>query len=114
MPGGVVLLTCTLGAGSSAALPLIRHGAAVGTFMLYSTEKNAFDEDTRKLLVEMATDIGFALELFAGETERKANEDEVRKLSNKARRALSSPTPRRASSTLTRPLSRTTVTRAMS
>ena len=69
------------GWGSSAALPLIRHGAAIGTFMLYSTEKNAFDEDTRKLLVEMATDIGFALELFAGETERKANEDELRKLS---------------------------------
>lgn len=66
---------------SSAALPLIRHGEAIGAFMLYSAEINAFDEDTRKLLLEMATDIGFALEIFAREAERKANEDELRKLS---------------------------------
>ncbi|MFT3848812.1 MAG: PAS domain S-box protein [Propionivibrio sp.] len=69
------------GWGSSAALPLIRHGEAIGAFMLYSGEKNAFDEDTRRLLVEMAADIGFALEIFARETERKAGEDELRKLS---------------------------------
>ena len=38
-----------------------------GAFMLYSAELNAFDDDTQKLLVEMATDIGFALEIFARE-----------------------------------------------
>ena len=66
---------------SSAALPLIRHGEAIGAFMLYSAELNAFDDDTQKLLVEMATDIGFALEIFAREAGRMANEDELRKLS---------------------------------
>ena len=69
------------GWGSSAALPLIVHGKAIGVFMLYSGEANAFDDDTRRLLVEMATDIGFALEVFAREVERKANEEELRKLS---------------------------------
>ncbi len=69
------------GWASSAALPLIRHGVAVGVFVLYSGEKNAFDDDTRRLLVEMAADIGFALENFSREAERKAGEDELRKLS---------------------------------
>ena len=69
------------GWASSAALPLIRHDEVIGAFLLYSGEKNAFDDDTRKLLLEMATDIGFALEIFAREAERKANEDELRKLS---------------------------------
>ena len=73
---------------SSAALPLIRRGDVVGWFMLYSVELGAFDADIRKLLLEMATDIGFALEIFereaerkASEAERKASEDELRKLS---------------------------------
>ena len=69
------------GWGASAALPLIRNGEAVGAFLLYSGEKNAFDDDTRRLLVEMATDIGFALEIFAHEAKRKAGEAELRKLS---------------------------------
>ncbi|MDO8464815.1 MAG: PAS domain S-box protein, partial [Gallionella sp.] len=59
------------GWGSSASLPLHRNGVAVGAFTLYSGEANAFDEDARKLLVEMATDISFALGNFAREAERK-------------------------------------------
>jgi len=69
------------GWGSSAALPLVRHGEVIGAFLLYAGETNAFDDDTRRLLVEMATDIGFALEVFARETERKAHKDDLRKLS---------------------------------
>lgn len=47
-----------------AALPLHRNGKAVGAFILYAEEINSFDEDARKLLEEMATDISYALDGF--------------------------------------------------
>ncbi|MDO8812861.1 MAG: ATP-binding protein, partial [Gallionella sp.] len=63
------------GWGSSASLPLHRSGVAIGALTLYSGTVNAFDEDARKLLVEMATDISFALDNFAREAERKQAEE---------------------------------------
>lgn len=62
------------GWSSSASLPLHRDGIAIGAFMLYSGKANAFDEDVRHLLVEMAMDISFALDNFAHEAKRKAAE----------------------------------------
>lgn len=62
------------GWGSLAALPLLRNGAVIGTFTLYSGATNAFDDAARKLLVEMAADISFALDNFAHEAERKRSE----------------------------------------
>lgn len=63
------------GLASTAALPLYRDGAIVGVFTLYSDQVEAFDEATRKLLLEMATDISFALDNFARESQRRqANE----------------------------------------
>lgn len=50
---------------ASAALPLRRDGVVIGVLRLYSGEVNAFDEEIRNLLTEMATDISFALSLFA-------------------------------------------------
>ncbi|MFA6972278.1 MAG: EAL domain-containing protein [Gallionella sp.] len=58
------------GWAASAALPLCRNGVAVGSFALYSSEVNAFDEDSRNLLIEMATDISFALDNFEREAVR--------------------------------------------
>ena len=58
------------GWGASAALPLCRNGIAVGAFTLYSTEVNAFDAESRKLLIEMAADISFALDNFEREAAR--------------------------------------------
>ncbi|NJD34860.1 MAG: EAL domain-containing protein [Betaproteobacteria bacterium] len=52
------------GWGSVAALPLHRGGVVVGAFTLYAGEINGFDEDARKLLTEMATDISYALDGF--------------------------------------------------
>lgn len=57
--------------GSSASLPLHRNGKVIGAFALYSSELNAFDEDARKLLEEMAIDIDFALARFDIEHERE-------------------------------------------
>ncbi|PKU24050.1 EAL domain-containing protein [Telmatospirillum siberiense] len=56
---------------SSATLPLCRNGAAVGCLVIYSGTINAFDEDARKLLLEMAMDISFALDNFAREADRR-------------------------------------------
>ncbi|OGS90717.1 MAG: hypothetical protein A2Z95_06855 [Gallionellales bacterium GWA2_60_18] len=52
------------GWGAVAALPLHRNGAVVGSFNLYASEVNAFDEDARKLLEEMGTDLSYALDGF--------------------------------------------------
>ncbi|MEI7611667.1 MAG: PAS domain S-box protein [Betaproteobacteria bacterium] len=69
------------GWGASAALPLTRNGKAFGVFMLYSGEANAFDDEARQLLTEMAADISFALDNFARESERQAIDSQLKKLS---------------------------------
>ncbi|MDX1796382.1 MAG: EAL domain-containing protein [Hydrogenovibrio sp.] len=56
---------------SSASVPLHQHGKVVGALNLYSDVVNAFDEPTKNLLIEMATDISFALNDFAHKDERK-------------------------------------------
>jgi len=49
---------------AAAALPLHRKGEVIGAFILYAAETDAFDEDARRLLEEMATDIDYALDGF--------------------------------------------------
>jgi len=56
---------------SCASLPLHCKGSAVGAFVLYSEEVNAFDEAARNLLLEMAMDISFALDNFVREAESR-------------------------------------------
>jgi diguanylate cyclase (GGDEF)-like protein/PAS domain S-box-containing protein len=63
---------------ASASLPLYRLGVVIGAFILYSGEANAFDEQARNLLVEMSTDISFALDNFSREEQRKRNVDEIK------------------------------------
>lgn len=55
----------TYGWRSSAALPLYRAGKVVGTLNLYTDSLNAFDTPEQNLLLDMATDISFALDRFA-------------------------------------------------
>jgi PAS domain S-box-containing protein len=66
---------------SSAALPLTCNGVVIGALRLYSGELNAFYDEIRDLLLEMAMDIGFALENYQRESERQENEKQLRKLS---------------------------------
>lgn len=66
------------GWGSAAVLPLYCDDAAIGVFNVYATETNAFDEDIRHLLEEMANDIGHALDMFAREAERQRAEQRLR------------------------------------
>ncbi|MDO9106013.1 MAG: EAL domain-containing protein [Methylovulum sp.] len=56
---------------ASAALPLHRNGVVIGAFTLYASVPHAFDESARNLLVEMASDIDYALNNFEREAQRK-------------------------------------------
>lgn len=58
------------GLASAAALPLYRDGNIIGVFVLYADATNAFDEASRELLSEVATDISFALDNFESEKKR--------------------------------------------
>jgi diguanylate cyclase (GGDEF)-like protein len=49
----------------------------VGAFTLYSDQVNFFDDPTRELLLEMATDISFALDGFDHELRRRLTEQEI-------------------------------------
>jgi len=65
------------GFAALASLPLHRKGRVVGVFSLYSGVANSFDEPARELLIEMATDISFALDNFAREAQRRKAEEQL-------------------------------------
>ena len=65
------------GWGSCASLPLYCRGDVIGAFTIYSTEKDAFDEETRNLLTDMATNISFALDNFDRETKRQLAQEKL-------------------------------------
>lgn len=62
---------------SSGSLPIHRDGAVVGALNVYSSDLIGFDEFTRNLLLEMASDISFALAGFERELRRKQAEAAV-------------------------------------
>ena len=70
-------LAARYGVRSTAALPLRRGGALIGTLNLYSAELGIFDAPTRALLEEMAADMSFALDNFEREAARKQAEQEL-------------------------------------
>jgi GAF domain-containing protein len=62
------------GWGSSASLPLQREGVIVGILTLYASTIDAFDEEERRLLTEMASDVSFAMDNFAREVKLRQAE----------------------------------------
>ncbi len=58
---------------SCMVLPLKKSGKVIGTFNLYSSEPDFSEKEVMALLVEVSTDISFALDLF--EKEKRNNED---------------------------------------
>lgn len=65
------------GWGASAALPIYCQNQVAGVLTLYASRINAFDESTRGLLVEMVSDIGYALDSFAHAAARKKAENSL-------------------------------------
>lgn len=74
---------------SIASLPLMRQGAVWGVFSLYSGELAAFDEAAQNLLLEMAMDIGFALDNFDHRAEREQLFQEQQRLLERMNRITS-------------------------
>ena len=66
------------GWAAAASLPLHRNGIPVGNLTLYADTVNAFDEQARNLLVEMAGDVSFALGNYTRETARKRAEETLK------------------------------------
>ena len=62
---------------ASASIPLHHKGAIIGTFNLYAGDVNSFDSAARELLLQMATDISFALDNYAEAALRKQAEEEL-------------------------------------
>ena len=57
---------------AAAALPICRHGKPFGALTFYVATHGWFDEETRRLLEEMAGDINFALDKMGAEAETQA------------------------------------------
>lgn len=55
----------------------MRDGVAVGALTMYAKGVDAFDEQIRSLLLEMAKDISFALDLFRKEAQRRRMENQL-------------------------------------
>jgi PAS domain S-box-containing protein len=70
------LLAASKGIQSFIILPIIRETKIIGSFNLYSSETDFFDEKEIKLLEEATWDISFALDVFQKEIRHKALEDQ--------------------------------------
>jgi diguanylate cyclase (GGDEF)-like protein/PAS domain S-box-containing protein len=91
-PPGVVELIAR-GYRSVISLPLLTNGTRAGVMVLYSKERDIFDEEEVTLLSELARDISFALEYIRKEEQLNhlAYHDQLTGLSNRVmlRRRLS-------------------------
>ena len=66
------------GWGACAAIPILRGGSVHWVFNLYHLEKAAFDDRMLNLLLEMATDIGYALDQMDMRHERERQNNALR------------------------------------
>lgn len=76
------------GWGASVALPLHCNGKVIGIFNIYASDKSIFDEAGRSLLLEMSSDIDYALDKFQMELERVEFEDKLLESEERARLVL--------------------------
>jgi signal transduction histidine kinase len=67
------------GLKSSVALPLTTDGRAIGAFLVYSDEPEAFDEKETDLLVQAADDLMHGIALLRSRTERQSAEEALKK-----------------------------------
>lgn len=65
------------GWSSAISLPLTRGGRPIGALTIYASTADAFDDRSRRLLIEMATDVSFAIDTFAHDSQRVAAEAAV-------------------------------------
>jgi len=70
------------GWGASASLPLHCQGKVSAVITLYADAPNAFDQEARNLLLEMAADIDFALNSFERDAQRHQAEQRIQYLAH--------------------------------
>ncbi|GAB3554022.1 hypothetical protein GCM10027343_41590 [Noviherbaspirillum agri] len=75
-------------AAAGAAVPLVRDGQSAGVLLLYSRDRDAFDDEIVQLLSRMAEDIVFALDNFDREIERRVAVEALRASEEKHRSIL--------------------------
>lgn len=71
-----------------ASIPLHRNGRGIGVFVLVAGEVNAFDQDAQNLLVEIASDVDFAMENFEREAQRQRAEQLLQRSQSQLELAL--------------------------
>ncbi|MFT7453054.1 MAG: PAS domain S-box-containing protein [Patescibacteria group bacterium] len=69
-------------------LPIRKSGNTIGTFNLYAAEIDLFNEEEIALLVEVTSDISFALDVFEKENQRKIFEEKLRSVSERLQIAI--------------------------
>ena len=62
---------------SAASVPLMLEGKSIGSFSLYASDIDHFDDERMHLLNELAGDIAFALDRFELESRRRNAESEI-------------------------------------
>ena len=66
------------GLRASAALPIRRRGVPIGALSIYMPEVDAFDDETRALLIEIAKAVSFGLDNLDRESARRDAEQDLR------------------------------------
>lgn len=73
------------GIGSAVLLPIFVDGKAAGAFALSAAEAGAFDDENLKLLHEVVSDVGFALENLERDALRRQAEQAMQESENRFR-----------------------------
>jgi two-component system, sensor histidine kinase and response regulator len=75
------------GIAAGVALPLVQNGRTMGTLLLHSADKNAFEDEVVQLLMHMGRNVVFALDNFKREAGRKIAEKELHTADARLKRA---------------------------
>jgi PAS domain S-box-containing protein len=75
------------GIAAGAALPLVQHGRTIAVLLLYSADKNAFDDEVVRLLTHMGRNVVFALDNIKREQERLVAEEQLHAADARLKRA---------------------------
>ncbi|MFL6655671.1 MAG: PAS domain S-box protein, partial [Sulfurifustis sp.] len=76
------------GVHAAASLPIVRAGRSVGVLVIYSRERNAFDDETVNLMRHISKNVASALDNFEHEAERARAAEALRASEEKYRHVL--------------------------
>ena len=83
LPDALARVVAEEGIGALAFIPIVAHGRLAGKFMTYYEVPHAFGQDEIDLALNLARQLGFAIERMQAEQARQAAERELRTLSER-------------------------------